>query len=535
MQRQKPKHNWATVAVAVLLAAALVLLRVALRPDEQRENYRNSDASWHTLLTVEALRETPASTHEFLPLISLGEPEDKYIPWAYNLMDSEGNYYYSSFMPAAFITAYLFFEVTGLPLGETGIYVLSSVLSALCFALLALLLWRLFKDKLHPALILVFSFALYFLLPEMLHSNAMVYWAQSLWQLVFLAQLNAYYSLRQKGGAPNWVLFSVLCVLSPLVEWSGYFANAGIALLALMGLFAGWRRREPGAGKKNTWLLLSSAGGCVLATGIFFLRFGLKFDFAEFFWLIYNRYFARGFSESKLGDLLAGYWNSFGWFLVLLLAMLIIALAPPKARRRFGALLKTAGPLLFVSAFALLENLAMIKHATEYTYDRMKAAIPLILLFVVLLAALLPETKREKTAVLALVFALVAGISTLGAVRYASSGYVGAERYRWRVFGYDQNDALAQYVGENYTRENSVVGLEGAVRGYANLLFSRGVYEYCTDDEMVALAAQKGKRYAVVITVVDDASQWNKDIFPKAKVYDTETGEWDIILAEALI
>lgn len=35
-------------------------------------NYLNSDATWHTLLTMEAYEETPISVHKFLPIVSLG-------------------------------------------------------------------------------------------------------------------------------------------------------------------------------------------------------------------------------------------------------------------------------------------------------------------------------------------------------------------------------------------------------------------------------------------------------------------------------
>ncbi len=42
-------------------------------------NYLNSDATWHTLLTMEAYEETPISVHKFLPIVSLGGMDNKHM------------------------------------------------------------------------------------------------------------------------------------------------------------------------------------------------------------------------------------------------------------------------------------------------------------------------------------------------------------------------------------------------------------------------------------------------------------------------
>ena len=40
-------------------------------------NYLDSDATWHTLLTMQAYDETPISQHKFLPIVSLGGVDNK--------------------------------------------------------------------------------------------------------------------------------------------------------------------------------------------------------------------------------------------------------------------------------------------------------------------------------------------------------------------------------------------------------------------------------------------------------------------------
>ena len=42
-------------------------------------NVTNIDASYHVLLTVRALNETPASIHHFLPTVTLGRELDRFL------------------------------------------------------------------------------------------------------------------------------------------------------------------------------------------------------------------------------------------------------------------------------------------------------------------------------------------------------------------------------------------------------------------------------------------------------------------------
>ena len=71
--------------------------------------YHNSDATWHMPLTVTAYDETPISDHLFLPIVTLGEESGKGIPWGATIPDNKGNYYYTSFSPAGYFAAYLFY------------------------------------------------------------------------------------------------------------------------------------------------------------------------------------------------------------------------------------------------------------------------------------------------------------------------------------------------------------------------------------------------------------------------------------------
>ena len=143
------KRRWLVCLAVALLVAASALVRA---PREE-VGYRNEDATWHVLLTVTAYDETPKSQHLFLPIVSLGGQADKGIPWGGTIPDAQGNYYYTSFSPAAFFVAWAFIRLFGLPVSEGSLYLLNSVLLAISALVLVWLLSRVyarsrFRDEL---------------------------------------------------------------------------------------------------------------------------------------------------------------------------------------------------------------------------------------------------------------------------------------------------------------------------------------------------------------------------------------------------
>lgn len=525
MQRQKKGKSTAImVLLCAVMLAALVLVRVQLAPKQDGENYRNSDAVWHTLLTVQAMRENPVSVHKFLPIVTLGEEEDKGIPWTQTLSDSAGNYFYTSFPPINFILPYLFFELTGLPVGETGLYIWSSLVSLASYIALAILLVRLLRERLPEWLILLTSFLLYFFLPEMIHSNAMVYWAQSLWQLVFLVQLNVYLSLRRNNCRRNRILFFVLAFMSCMTEWTGYIANVGFAGAAFFGLF-GKSERDQTAIKRRWGFIAGTAAACVLAMTVLALRFSMAVPFTDLLATMAARMGARGVNRFKFGTFFREYWNSYYWFLPVLGSMTLLSLILPGARKRYAEVFKEHRAILLIVSFPLLENLLLMDHANQYTYDRMKAVIPLTLLFLVSVYALIPQKIKSGSGVKALVTAGLIVLSLISLNSYARYGRVGDETYRWQMQGYADNGALADYIHQNFDPDEYILGMEGPVRGWANLCFGQGIYEYSVDSILVEKALEQGKRYVIIVVVADNGNQWEKDVYPMIKVIDTVTGQ----------
>lgn len=55
----------------------------------------------------------------------------------------------------------------------------------------------------------------------------------------------------------------------------------------------------------------------------------------------------------------------------------------------------------------------------------------------------------------------------------------------------ENNQLLADYVNEQYP--NGLYASDSAIRGYINLLFERGIYEWCSESSAAEIAEEKGK------------------------------------------
>ncbi|HEY9858118.1 MAG TPA: hypothetical protein V6D16_01330, partial [Candidatus Obscuribacterales bacterium] len=130
--------------VVILIASIAFLGSVFLRTSQFSitNDIQNLDASYHVLLTVKALSETSWSVHHGLPIVSLGELSDKYIPWGATVPDSQGNYYYTSFGSLGFLVPYIFFQVSGASLSLFNLMQFNLGIHYLGIVLLILLVWN---------------------------------------------------------------------------------------------------------------------------------------------------------------------------------------------------------------------------------------------------------------------------------------------------------------------------------------------------------------------------------------------------------
>jgi hypothetical protein len=135
---------------------------------------------------------------------------------------------------------------------------------------------------------------------------------------------------------------------------------------------------------------------------------------------------------------------------------------------------------LLLSTAPLAENLLMMQHATQFSFDRFKFVVPASILLAIGFAR---ASARGRT--------VLASVLAVSCVHGVLSYERDLESFsRWRSMDSD-NRTLARIVGD-LDGGCSVLSSNIVVRGYANLLFGRGIWEEKTVPETAALIEETG-------------------------------------------
>jgi len=517
VEKHENKSLKATLIFACLVIGLVSIVSI-MKFKSGEINYLNSDATWHALYTIKCYDETPISQHKFLPIVSLGRTEDKNISWGASIPDSSGNYYYTSFSPAFFTLGYIFIKLFHLGYTESSLYILNSILFAVSALILAAFLSDLFRKSKYRNAIVITGIILYILQPELLQGMGIVYWAQSLFQVTLIAQIYAYYRWKEYSSKKTFIVFVILGIANPYIEWTGYVANFGFALSELI---LRWRDdRFKAIVRAEETMLLG-----VVSFILFCLHYCSTVEPAVFFEALKARFLARNFTTSvSLKSLIPGYGHSFQYTWILLVVILLIYLAFRFIPRKDSisknssetSVLLNHKYLLVVSLIPVLENFIMKEHAVSYTYDRMKLIFPIVLVICSCVNFVLNSTPRKWIQYVCCGCAIVFGI-----LNYHS--YANDSAYRWETDYRRDNEKLAEML--SVYRNDAVYGYGGAVRGYLNMTFHTGCYEGSA--RIQALSFEKGKRYAIVLSSPGGA--WNMYDFSGAMIYDNDTEEYTII------
>ena len=456
------------------------MLATVVRYRSGEIDYFDSDATWHTLLTIECYNETPISQHLFLPIVSMGGEDNKWISWGGTIPDSEGNYYYTSFSPAGYFFPWLCMKIFKMPVTEKSLYLFNNGLFCLSAVILVLLLWAVYEDNKYRNLLTIIGVIAYIFSPELLHGMGIVYWNQSIMQVTLLLQIYSYYEYAIKNEKRARWIFYFTSFINPYIEWTGYVANVGFAIAELIVNYKESKRR----GLKKVLLLGMIT---LLSFGVFCCHYLMRTDTTVFFMALKNRFMARNITTSVLlTDVIGGYLKSFLYLWVVLLVLTIWTFI------KKGSVEIKNGILLLVTAFPIVENIIMKQHALVYTYDRMKASIVLIIILCEIVRNLLDSYNAKIiNAIVVVVFVVSAWLNI--------SSYMNNPAYIWEVDYRNSNLKMAEYVVEKYP--DAIYASDTLIRGYMNLLFGRGIYEWQSLESAIELANQKEKKTVVYINM----------------------------------
>lgn len=321
----------------------------------------------------------------------------------------------------------------------------------------------------------------------------MTYWHQSIMQVTLLLQIIAYFNFCN-GKSKKWlIIFYIMTLANPYIEWTGYIANIGFAITELM------------KNRQNIMKALQSItviGGLTIGSFILFIsHYLLRVDLQEFLQALKNRFMARNVTtNSALVDVFGGYLRSFLYLWLLILLLIVWNFIKNKQIQiRHGL-------LIFILVFPVLENVIMKQHALQYTYDRMK-----LIYFVSFTICALCYNLLESSHNLKLLSSVLIVITTLTCCMNLKS-YLSDKTYCWNADYKESNELMAAHVNKNYP--NSVIASSKSVRGYLNLLFKQGIYESKSSDDIREIAKNKGKPYAIWINATNEIR------FEELHIYD---------------
>lgn len=472
-------------------------LSVAIRIPDFRETTgaENIEATYHVLLTAKALQENSIADSKLLPIVTLGAQNDKFIRWGASVPMPNGNLVYTSFTAPGFIAPFAFFQLMQWEPTVTHLIVFNCLLgiitALLLFNLLSRLLERIGTEPsvailcgLAGASCIVFS-------REGLHSFGIVYWSQSLEQLILLAQLSVIIAITDPNAEhviPRAKLFwvALLSFLAPFTEWSGFVGNFFLCVLLLFhsnGYQFNSRRILVGAISLSTAL----AGAAILvhfASGI-----GLNNTLSAFV----GRFLLRSAANqaSSFISLLNGYAASYGLILVVAFCLLIWVVL---AHRRYANQDKTGISLVWFAFLAsccpLIENVILLQHATEFSFDRLKLITPLAIIISVALAVVV-RNQRNITVATVWILVMLAFAQNIYSYRQQNAAFSD-----WS--SYDQkNRHIKSKIATMVDLSCSLIGTNQGVRGYPIILFEQSIHEMISP-EMLKKEASAGQYCAAV-------------------------------------
>lgn len=465
--RWSPSRAHPLLAGAAVLAIQAVLTAssfAAVKGDTYGR--RNLEATYHVLLTMRALRETPLSQSLGLPIVTLGQVNDRGIPWGVAVPNASGEFVYTSFPPLGFWAPML----AGLPLHDPGlgfIVVFNGLLAAVTGLIVFVFGRALTRDVGASAtgatFAGLFAAALYLTSTEAIQSHGIVYWPQSLNQ-VFLTSIAFLLHRAARGRSGRWspIGIGALALAACYTEWTGFVMALGAAAVCLA---------VPSTRRVLRRSAIGLVAGALAAVIGLLVQFGTQVGIAP----VFEAWTARAGNRAAgtIGPLVQGWALSCGATVLALAVVLVVSAVTRPSRDRVAS--STALAFVFL-LIPLLENLLLQEHAAQFSFDRLKVVTPVALAAAVALVGLRPRV-RAVTAVAAMAVAIVIGVQdqTADEALYTPWPQIAT-----------QNDRLRDQVAEVVDLRCAAIGNSTYVRGYLTLLFGRNMPELTTLDALRA-------------------------------------------------
>lgn len=488
----------------ILLLLLSISFLIRHKDFKQVAGVPNLEATYHVILTINALKSSPIENHWLLPTVTLGKELDKNIPWGSTVPTKTGDYIYTSFTSPGFLAPYFVLGLSHSAPSEENLagfnFVLGSIASFVLFALLIRILEYSGYNRPTAVAGAILGTAISVFSKEVLQSHGLVYWSQSLYQPILISGLYFLFLHLTSASATkckkiNYATYLIAAVfLGAWTEWTGYVFGVGLAMLFWFG--AGIEQPEKELSFK---LILAVVAAAILTL----LHFGLVVGFEATIKAFVGRFLARNTTSGNPLRLLIGYWISFGFFILIACAAFVyVFLKQNNSQKGNSGPQKKLFFLIFAASIPLVENVIMLQHATQFSFDRLKFIFPAALIIAIAFSRL------------SNIWRIVLALSLVAASFQGYKSYKNdlSKHDAWAVVDIN-NKHLLNLISKEVNINCSVFLSNTGVRGYANSLLNRGMYEHRTKDDSITLIKQRKACSAIYLEgefVYTDLPYYNK-------------------------
>lgn len=368
-------------------------------------------------------------------------------------------------------------------------------------ALLGVLLYRIFllfgltkKGSVARSLLLASA---YLVSAEPLYSQGVIYWAQSVQQIIISLYLLLALKILSKNNVSgrDMIFLTALSIAGPQLEWTGYLVNIG--MIVYLGVSFYKTHKTP---FKNAaaWVSIGTLVGFLVYLLPMLYSVGGDMLISS----LRERFIARTITSANDAsvwlNLLKGYMDSYGPLVIATTVTSGIAMIVSEIREQFKDNIKKISGLFIIAIFAIFENVIMKQHAEAYSFDRLK------LVYLIALIIACAYAVRGYGLRLIITALIIGGIM--------SNSFLLLRDYR-NLYSYNRLEGNKEMIA-NIPDINNIVAVNGVVRGYVNSSLMRNAYERVYSYERLNALAR--------LRSVDRAT-WLMGEPPKAGVYEWHT------------
>jgi len=493
--RSKCLFSARIIAILLVLFAFFLSIGVRLESFTQKTGAQGLEATYHVLWTSRTLDHSSADGHYFLPTVTLIPKLGNPFKWGATVESKGGSYIYTSFPPLGFIIPEILFDwrPDGLDFLTLALFnSLIGLVAAVGLGGLARAVMLSFRSdgesrgRSEWAIFALISI-LYLFLRESLVSHGSVYWPHSLAQLMLI--FGAWMAFRVFQGCRDFLTISMMiiaCFLYPALEWTGFIFGLGVS----GALLVDWsnRRHSSATGTSVNFGALAPALWALFATVLagvaLIVHFSIAIGWTDLLLALTSRVGARSFRIGAALGLLPGYATSFG----ALVPIAVFAGLHLQQSKMFPLRQNRAAYLLlFIVSFPMLENFLLMQHAYQFSFDRLKLAVPMLLLLAIYFERMgYSERPLYLFSVAYLVISSNLQLFGYDALYYRPWGEINLS-----------NKNLVDEFDKDPRSGCVLLGSTTLVRGYLNFTFNRDIVESTNFEELLALA-KTDERYCGV-------------------------------------